>query len=152
VTEVILETQVGADLISALSGIRRSLRRRVGRTGGVADLTEAQRDLVRVVRRRPGIRVGEAAGSLHLAANTVSTLVSALSTLGWLRRDPDPRDARSASLQLTTEAEARVVQWRDRRLAVLNDALADLSAEDLTRISRAVPALLRLAERLESSE
>ena len=151
-TEVISRAEIGADLISAVSGIRRALRRSVGPAGGVADLTEAQRELVRLVRRHPGIRVGQAAAELHLAPNTVSTLVSALVSCGWLQRNPDPRDARSATLVLTPDAETRVATWRDRRLAVLTSALRDLSAEDLQQIGAAIPSLLRLAERLEEGE
>jgi DNA-binding MarR family transcriptional regulator len=132
-----------------VSGIRRALRRRAGRTGGIADLSEAQRELVRLVSRHPGIHVGEAASELSLAPNTVSTLVGVLRASGWLRRETDPADARSASLSLTSDAVQRVAAWRDRRLAVLNEALAELPAEDHAAISQALPALRRLSERLQ---
>jgi len=140
---------VGAELIAAMSGLRRALRRRVGQTGGVSELTDAQRELVRVVRRRPGIRVGAAAGELHLAPNTVSTLVGVLSENGWLHREVDPLDARSAGLHLTAEAEQRVSGWRDLRLAILTEALDGLAGSDRLQIERAVPILMRLATHIE---
>jgi DNA-binding MarR family transcriptional regulator len=148
VTEVNVDTQLAADLITALSGIRRALRRRVGPAAGAASLTEAQRELVRVVRMKPRIRVGEAAAELQLAPNTVSTLVSQLSAAGWLRRETDPQDARSAFLLLTPAAETRVAEWRDRRLAALQQALAQLSAADRSALERAIPALSRVVDRL----
>jgi DNA-binding MarR family transcriptional regulator len=132
-----------------MSGMRRALRRRVGRTGGVADLSEAQRELVRVVRRKPGIRVGEAAAQLHLAANTVSTLVTGLSSSGWLRRETDPVDGRSALLFLTPDAEERVAEWRDRRQAVLSEALETLDQDERDRIDQALPALRRMVDLLQ---
>jgi DNA-binding MarR family transcriptional regulator len=149
VTDISLETALAADLISATSGIRRALRRRVGRAGGISELSEAQRELVRVVRRRPGLRVGEAAAELHLAPNTVSTLVTNLCALGWLQRETDPEDGRSALLFLTPVAEARVTEWRDRRMAVLSDALCALGPDGQAAIGRAMPALQWLVERLE---
>jgi DNA-binding MarR family transcriptional regulator len=132
-----------------MSGMRRALRRRVGRTGGVADLSEAQRELVRVVRRKPGIRVGEAAAQLHLAANTVSTLVTGLSSSGWLRRETDPEDGRSALLFLTQDAEECVAEWRDRRQAVLSEALETLDQDERDRIDQALPALRRMVDLLQ---
>jgi DNA-binding MarR family transcriptional regulator len=151
VTEVYAQPTTASDLLAATSGLRRALRRRVGRTGGIAELSEAQRELVRVVRRRPGIRVGEAAAELHLAANTVSTLVTGLCSSSWLRRQPDPEDGRSALLALTPEAEARVAEWRDRRQTILADALEALGPEDRDRIDGAIPALQRLVERLQET-
>jgi DNA-binding MarR family transcriptional regulator len=136
-------------MIGLLSGLRRALRQRVGRVGDTAGLSDAQRELVRTVSRRPGIRVGEAAGELRLAANTVSTLVTSLCAAGWLIRETDPGDARSALLRLTPEAEARVGAWRDRRLAALSAALAALPAPDRERIERALPALRRTLDLLE---
>jgi DNA-binding MarR family transcriptional regulator len=131
--------------------MRRALRRRVGRTGGVADLSEAQRELVRVVRRQPGIRVGAAAAELHLAANTVSTLVTGLSSAGWLRRETDPGDGRSALLFLTPDAEERVAEWRDRRLAIVSEVLESLDEDDRARIDQALPALQRMVDLLQEN-
>lgn len=146
-----MESATAADLIAAMSGMRRALRRRVGRAGGVADLSEAQRELVRTVRRQPGIRVGEAAADLHLAANTVSTLVTGLSAAGWLRRETDPEDGRSALLFLTPDAEERVAEWRDRRQAILSEALQALDQDERDRIDQALPALQRIVDRLQDN-
>jgi DNA-binding MarR family transcriptional regulator len=95
--------------------------------------------------------VGEAAVELHLAPNTVSTLVTSLCSLGWFDREADPRDGRSALLFLTPEAGRRVDKWRDRRLAVLSEALTALSPEDRDRLDEALPPLNRLVQRLQES-
>ncbi len=134
-----------------MSSMRRALRRRVGRVGGFSELSEAQRELVRLVRRRPRIRVGEAAVELGLAPNTVSTLVTALYASGWLRRETDPADGRSALLYLAPEAETRVEEWRDRRLTALNAALATISEDERQRLDRAVPVLRQIVQSLEES-
>lgn len=152
VTEVLSAAETAGRLLAASSGLRRSLRRRTDRSSGVSDLTDAQRELLRTVRRHPGIRVGEAAAELHLAANTVSTLVTSLVTTGWIRRETDPQDARSAQLFLTGEADRRIEERRDRWLAALIEAMASLAPEEQERIAAAIPALDRLVTRLTDGE
>lgn len=150
VTEVMSVSDTAWQLIAASSGLRRALRRRLG-ADDVSGLSDAQRELVRTVGRHPGIRVGEAALELHLAANTVSTLVSSLAAAGWILRQTDPLDARSARLSLTAGAERRIEEWRDRRLAIATGAMRSLDAEDQRRIAAALPALERLVQQVESA-
>lgn len=152
VAEIIPDADTAARLIAAASGLRRALRRRLNRGEAISNLSDAQRELVRAVRRRPGIRVGEAASELRLAPNTISTLVTSLDQAGWVRRETDVLDARSILLFLTPDAERRVEEWRDRRLAVLTKALHSLSAEEQERIVAALPALQQLVDRVEESE
>lgn len=141
-----MPADLSAELLAITSGLRRALRRRLGRVAGVSELTDAQRELVRVVRRQPGVRVGEAARQMHLAGNTVSTMVAALSGSGWILREADPADARSARLRLTDEANAKVARWRDRRVAEMERSLGELSVEDRRQIDAAIPALTRLLQ------
>jgi DNA-binding MarR family transcriptional regulator len=135
------------ELISTFASIRRS-GRLVGRPAELAELTGAQLDLVRLVRRRPGISVAEAAAELRLAANTVSTLVRQLTDASLLVRRVDPADRRVARLELTP-ATARVVgRFRDRRVALLAAAIAELRPADRRRIEGAAEILGRIAARL----
>ncbi len=105
---------------------------------------------MKLVRRNPGIRVGAAATELRLAANTVSTLVSSLTASGWLRRTSNSSDARSTQLQLTPKASAKMAAWRDRRVQSVSTALATLESADRDALTRAMPALRRLVERIEA--
>ncbi len=148
-TEILSETRTATDLMEAMSSLRRALRRRVGKVGRVSDLTDAQRELVRLVRRNPGVRIGSAASELRLAPNTVSTLVRSLIETGWLERKTDPEDSRSGQLYLSNTAEVSVAEWRDRRLAVLDDAMSKLPARDRHRVEAALPAIFQLVDRLE---
>ena len=143
------DSALGTDLMGVVAGLRRALRRRVGSAGGVSELTDAQRELVRFVRLNPGSRIGDAANSLHLAHNTVSTLVGSLAGLGWLERETDPDDARSTRLRLSKKAEAGVAEWRDRRTAILADVLDRLPPSDRRRIEEAIPSLRDLLALLQ---
>jgi DNA-binding MarR family transcriptional regulator len=91
-------------------------------------MTEAQVELLRLIARHPGIRVGEAASELGLADNTVSTLVSQLSRRRLLVRTADPADRRVGHLRLTAAAQRRSDRIRLQRLGVLGLALSRLDA------------------------
>src|SRR5581483_8164776 len=92
------------ELLEALGQLRRETRRRVGRPWPMQSLTGAQVELLRVVRREPGISVAAAARGLGVAANTVSTLVGTLVSAHMVRREADPQDRRVARLYLTSSA------------------------------------------------
>ena len=95
-----------------------------------APLTGAQLELVKVLRRRPGVSVAEAAAEMHLAPNTVSTLVRRLSDAGLVRRQVDAGDRRVARLELTPDIRRKVDAFRDRRAAALQVAAGRLSRQD----------------------
>jgi DNA-binding MarR family transcriptional regulator len=137
--------QLADELLTAMASIRRSGRAVAGRPTELSALTTAQIDLVRLVRRRPGVSVGEAADSLRLAANTVSTLVGQLTEGGLLSRTLDPADRRVARLELTGDMRQKVGAFRDRRISMLATAMEGLSPDAL---ERAVGTLRLLAERL----
>jgi len=136
------------ELLEALGQVRRETRRRVGRPWPMQALSGAQVELVRVVRREPGISVAAAARELGVAANTVSTLVGSLVATGMVRREADPADRRIARLHLTAAASRQVERWRDERITVLANVLDDLPEADRDALEHAVPALTRLAGRL----
>ncbi len=141
---------LAADLQAILGSIRRSWRRQAGRPAELSSLTGAQLDLVRVVRRRPGLSITEAAEDLMVAPNTVSTLVSQLSEPGLLVRRVDESDRRVARLELSTGISRQADAWRDRRVVALGDAIGRLSAADQRRLADAVRVLTAVAEHLEA--
>jgi DNA-binding MarR family transcriptional regulator len=111
-------------------------------------LRGAQVELLRIVAAQPGIGVSAAAEELHLAGNSVSTLVNQLVTAELLIRTPDPADRRAARLMVTTTARERLTEWQRRRSQFLTAQLARLAEEDRAALRDAMPALRRLAENL----
>jgi len=61
-------------------------------------LPETQLEILRLVNRRPGIRIHDVAAELGLASNTVSTLVHSLTAAGFVDRLSDAGDGRVARL------------------------------------------------------
>lgn len=145
-----LESAAFADqLLATIGAIRRAGRRQSGRPDELSALSGAQLELVRLLRRRPGVSVAEAASELRLAANTVSTLVGELSEAGLLVRSVDRADRRVARLDLAPEMRRTVERWRDRRVDALAAAYERLSAAERRRLAAALPCLDRLAGALE---
>ncbi|MFC4333311.1 MarR family winged helix-turn-helix transcriptional regulator [Streptomyces andamanensis] len=136
------------ELADALVGVQRLVRRRLRAGLTVTRLRGAEVELLRLVETRPGIGVSEAAKELHLAGNSVSTLVNQLVRDGQLVRETDPADRRAARLLLTEAAGARLRDWRARRAALVRDQLDRLPEADREALRAALPALRRLAENL----
>jgi DNA-binding MarR family transcriptional regulator len=114
-------------------------------------LSGAQLELLRVVRRNPGITVTESARVLGLAANTVSTLVGQLLALDVVVRERDATDRRVARLDLTPSARERLEEWRDRRTQATATALARLPADERARLAEALATIARVAADLPES-
>jgi DNA-binding MarR family transcriptional regulator len=133
-------------LVDAMSAVRRAIRREAGAVAEVASLTGAQLQLVRVVRRQPGISVAEAAAELGVAPNTVSTLVHQLGAAGVLERHPSEDDRRVARLFLCPHVAEGLGEWVGRRSDAVAAALEAMADEDRDALAAAVGPLSRLAQ------
>ena len=76
----------------------------------------------------------------------MSTIVGHLVDAGFLRREPDPDDARAVRLRLTAAGHRRVHAWRDRSTQTVDRALEALDAEERATLALALPALRHLVE------
>ncbi|MGH3003349.1 MAG: MarR family winged helix-turn-helix transcriptional regulator [Gaiellaceae bacterium] len=144
--------EIAAELLRATGSIRRTSRRRSTRPVELAALTGTQLELARLVRRRPGISVTDAARELRLAANTVSTLVRELTDRRIVVRRVDADDRRIARLKLSEDIRRKIDDWRDRRVVALGAAVEALPAADRRRLAGALPLLARLVEHLDEQE
>jgi DNA-binding MarR family transcriptional regulator len=134
-------------LLTAMGAVRRIARRAVRSVGN--PLPPARSELLRLVARRPGIGVADAAAELRLAPNSVSTMVSQLAEDGLLNRGRVASDGRSVRLTLTEAGAARIEQWHDIRTDLAGRALDRLPPADRAALVAAIPALTRLAEQME---
>ena len=106
--------------------------------------------LTRLQRSGP-TRLTELATAEGVTQPSMSTLVARLVDQGLVRRGGDPQDARVVVLDLTSAGEDLLAQRRAERAERLTQALAELSRDDASRITGAVPALTRLADALRRS-
>jgi DNA-binding MarR family transcriptional regulator len=140
------------ELFDAVGLLRRRSRRLAGAPFPGMALSGAQLELVRLVRREPDIAVAEAATTLGLAPNTVSTLVGQLVALDVVVRDRHDSDRRVARLRLTDDARRSLERWRDRRALTTTAAVEQLTAKQQAALRRALPIIRRLADALPVDE
>jgi DNA-binding MarR family transcriptional regulator len=140
-----------SDLARVLSRIGRGLRYHTRAAREALDITQSEGELLRLVDRRPGLRVQDAATELGIASNSVSTLVRQLTRAGLLERSADPLDGRAACLRLTASASEWVTQLGNAREQTIDRALAALDEQDRQQLEAAIPAMKRLAKAISTS-
>jgi DNA-binding MarR family transcriptional regulator len=143
---------LGDELMTTMAAMRREVRRELRPQGIGPQLRGAQVELLRVAHDRPGVGVAAAARELHLAANSVSTLVNQLTDLGMLVRQTDPEDRRAIRLYSTDVADKRLVQWREARAELVGKGIAELDPAHREAIAAALPALRILLATLDRSD
>jgi DNA-binding MarR family transcriptional regulator len=148
--ELPLPTDLARQILAAIGALRREVRRTAGAPWPSKDFTNAQGELLTVVRRRPGISVTDAADEMGLAANTVSTLVGQLTRLGELQRTRDEQDRRIARLDLAPEARVRAEAWQDRRVELVASVIASYKTADRRAIGSSWQAIANLTERIRA--
>lgn len=88
-------------LVRLLHDVDRGLQRMSGRTRAALGVSAAQRLVLRLVGRFPGVTAGRLAAVLGVHPGTVTGVVRGLARRGLLRRTVDRGDRRRAFLALT---------------------------------------------------
>jgi DNA-binding MarR family transcriptional regulator len=73
----------------------------------------------------------------------MTRLVDGLQHDGYVRRSPDPDDARAVLVEATDRGVQALREARRRRIVTFSSMLAGLSRRDLTQLARGVDALER---------
>lgn len=143
-------TVLGDELMATVAALRRLVRQRLRDVVPGPPLRGAHLELMRVIEQEPGIGIAPAGRVLHLAANTVSTLVDQLIDLEMLVRDTDPDDRRAARLWLTDAATQRLAAGRQARMELMARVVAGVSVAEREALTHALPALRALVTALDA--
>ena len=139
-------------LTDVVGRLRRALRRSIRSDYPWERLPMARVELLHVLTELGPARVGELARAQRLAPNTVSELVQQLVDDGFATRAPDPLDGRASVIDVTPRGIGELRQWTEANENRIDVALSSLSTADRNAIRRAVPALERLAQRLDLND
>ena len=140
------------ELFTVVGRFRRQLRRSTGGGFDGTGLTQSQGELLRLVGRRPGISVREAAAELSLVPNTASTLVSRLVADGMLVRTVDEADRRVGRLRLTPSAQRIADESRAARRAALAAVLAQLDDAQIKDLAKGLDVLSELTRLMHEKD
>jgi DNA-binding MarR family transcriptional regulator len=140
------------ELAKVLSRIGRGLRYRTRDVREALNVTNSEAELIKLLDRKPGIRVHDAAQELGVASNSVSTLVKQLTRAALVQREVDPLDGRVAQLRLTPLAAEWAARVGNAREAAIGRALEALDESDRDLLGAALPAMVRLSKAISRSE
>ena len=109
-----------------------------------ARLTPSQHSVMMSIHRNGPLTLGELAEIERVAQPTISRVVAKLEGDGLLERLPDASDGRVVRVVVTTDGAKLLEAARSRKVAWIDDRLAQLTADERERLMAALPALERL--------
>ena len=87
--------------------------------------------------------IGDLARAMDVTQQRASKATAELEALGYVRREPDPADARVRRIALTERAEAVIEAARRARASILDDLRARLGAERVEAAEELLREVLR---------
>ncbi|GIT79611.1 MarR family transcriptional regulator [Leifsonia sp. LS1] len=129
----------GGDVAGRLALAVGRLNRRIrSATGG---LSHGQLSALSTIVRKGPLRPSEVAGIEHVAAPTVTRLVSELEARGLVERTPDPDDGRSFFVSGTDAGIELLLEARSDRARAVSRILDGLDPSQVEALRAALPAL-----------
>ncbi len=136
-------------LAEGIARLRRALRRGARVADPETPLAVAQLAVLSALAEHPGTRPGQLARLLQMRANTVTTIVNALTARGMISRAIANGDRRAVELTVTDAGQQAVHAWQATNAAVLHLALSTLPASQRRALAAAVPSLDALAQAID---
>jgi DNA-binding MarR family transcriptional regulator len=132
-----------ADVVSALSSLIRASRSIARQRQAELGASGTPLAILKVLATQNGEdRPGDLAQATGVAPSVVSRALTRLEEDGLVVRHKDEADARACHISLTAEGRAQLATISDQYAALLDDALADLTDDDVERL----PGLLHTLE------
>jgi DNA-binding MarR family transcriptional regulator len=113
----------------------------LGRRLDEAGIRTVEHEVLANLLREPGISQQTLARRCFTAKSQISTLVAELESRGWLRRDPDPLDARARRLSLTPEGTVQAQRGVAIQGEVLKLMAAAVSPQELAAMHISTQAI-----------
>jgi DNA-binding MarR family transcriptional regulator len=108
----------------------------------------AEHEVLANLLARPGITQQTLAARCFSAKSHISALLAQMEARGWVRREPDPADARAKQLFLTRSGEAVARRTAKVQAAVVDAMASAVSEEDMARTERIMNSVSQALERL----
>jgi DNA-binding MarR family transcriptional regulator len=140
-TELVTRTRL------AILRLARRLRQQT-----LPGITPSQQSALAAIDHRGPLTLGELAAFENVRPPSITRIVVALESEGWVERTIDPDDRRVTTVQTTARGRRELRRIREERNAWLAERLALLDDDERARIAAALPALERLIDSLEPPE
>ncbi len=134
-------TSLGVELLGVVARLNRLATQRTR-----LPLPWAQGRLLSTIEDQGEARISDLATLDHCAQPTMTMQVRRLEDAGLVTRTPDPDDARAVLIRITPKGVETLARARADRAAVVDPAIARLSADDRQTLAAAVRVLRRLLD------
>ena len=121
------------------------LLRRARRVDAESHLPAPQLSALSVVVYAGPITLGALAAAEQVRPPTMTRLVGTMEDAGLVTRESDPADRRVTRIAATAKGRRVLEDGRDRRIAVIAEALAALPPRDIAAIDEALDAIEKIA-------
>ena len=111
-----------------------------------AEMTPEQYWLLRILRRRGALSIGELAEALGVTGSSVTTACKRLEKAGLVTRERQSDDERMVRVMLTEEGHARVEAWQQQRRELLTHLLTPLDSDEQNALQRLLERILEAAD------
>lgn len=137
-------------LVDALFTLYHTIRR-ASHPVHRAELTPEQYWLMRLLRRRGALSIGEVAEALGVTGSSATTACKRLEKAGLVTRERQSDDERMVRVMLTEQGHERVEAWHQQRREFLLQLLAPLDQEDQDELQRLLERMLEGVGQQDSS-
>jgi DNA-binding MarR family transcriptional regulator len=107
------------------------------------EITPEQYWLLRLLRRKGALSVGELAEALEVTGSSVTTACKRLEKAGLVTRERQSDDERMVHVMLTTQGHEQVEAWRRRRREIVVEWLAALESDEQEMLQHLLERLLK---------
>ena len=140
-----------ADDVARLRAAIARLARQFNIAATHEGLTPTQASILGVISARGPLSLSELVGIEGVHPTMLSRVVGHLVAAGYITREQDPADLRSATVAATTSGRRVHARMRAERAAVIGEHVANLSPEHEAALVNALPALEALVAELRGS-
>ncbi len=112
-------------------------------------ITPSQQSALAAIEVRGPLTLGALAAFENVRPPSITRIVAALETEGWVERTTDPDDRRVTSVQVSARGRKELRRIREERNAWLAERLAELDEDEHALLVAALPVLEKLIDTLD---
>ena len=133
------------DVANRLHSAAIHLLRRARRVDAESHLPAPQLSALSVVVYAGPITLGALAAAEQVRPPTMTRLIASMADADLVERETEAADRRVVRIRATAKGRRILEEGRDRRIAVIAEALATLPSRDVSEIARALDAIEKVA-------
>lgn len=133
------------DVANRLHSAAIHLLRRARRVDAESHLPAPQLSALSVIVYGGPITLGALASAEQVRPPTMTRLIAAMEDGGLIARETDQEDRRVVRIRATAKGKRILEEGRDRRIAVIGEALSTLPDADVNAIAAALDAIEKVA-------